>query len=91
MQRKIYVGNLSAQTTMEDLDQLFSQHGEVTNVSIQRDRHSGASRGFGFVEMRSPSAAATAIAALHFAELNGRHIVVNKADDSNRKPSARRR
>jgi RNA recognition motif-containing protein len=91
MQRTIYVGNLSAQTTMEDLDGLFSQHGEVTNVSVVRDRYSGASRGFAYVEMRSVEAATAAIAALDLAELGGRHIVVKTADDSRRRKAGQRR
>ena len=91
MRSRIYVGNLSAQTTMEDLDDLFSQHGEVTNVELQRERYTGASRGFAYVEMRSPVAAAAAIAALNLSELCGRHIVVNRADDSKRsRPRGRR-
>lgn len=80
MTRKIYVGNLSPQVTIEDLDRLFSQHGEVSNVMVQRDKYTGASRGFGYVEMRTPNAAAAAIAALNLAELGGRHILVNEAD-----------
>ncbi len=84
MNRRIFVGNLAAQVTMDDLDRLFSQHGEVKNVCLQRDKYTGASRGFGFVEMRSPQAAAAAIAALNFAELGGRHILVHEADDSKR-------
>ena len=91
MHRRIYVGNLSAHTTIEALDRLFSQHGEVSNVFLARDRYTGASRGFAYVEMRSSNAAAAAIAALDLAELEGRHIVVKEADESRRSRTGHRR
>jgi RNA recognition motif-containing protein len=91
MARRIYVGNLSAQTTIEDLDVLFSRHGEVTNVTVQRDRYTGVSRGFAFVEMRSQNAVTAAITALHMSELGGRHIQVNEAEDAARSGQRRRR
>ncbi|MFQ5805011.1 MAG: RNA recognition motif domain-containing protein [Phycisphaerae bacterium] len=79
MLKKIYVGNLSYQTTEQDLETAFGEHGTVASVSIIRDRQTGNSRGFGFVEMESDEAAAAAIATLNGAELDGRTLTVNEA------------
>jgi RNA recognition motif-containing protein len=76
---KIYVGNLSFDTTESELNELFSRHGEVSNVSLIIDRATGRPRGFGFVEMRNDQAARAAISALDGGELRGRHIKVNEA------------
>jgi len=75
----IYVGNLSFETGENDLRQAFESYGEVTNVNIIKDRDSGESRGFGFVEMASKDAAMAAIAALNGSEVNGRAMNVNEA------------
>jgi len=75
----IYVGNLSYSTTDEDLRQAFSAHGEVTSVNIIKDRFSGESRGFGFVEMATNEEAQAAIANLNGTELGGRTLNVNEA------------
>lgn len=75
----IFVGNLSYQTTQEDLHAAFSRYGNVERVSIVTDRDSGQSRGFGFVEMTDRGAAENAIARLNGAELNGRAMNVNEA------------
>src|ERR1039458_6160727 len=75
----IFVGNLSYQTTQEDLQQAFSQYGGVERVNIVTDRDSGQPRGFAFVEMTEKRDAETAIAQLNGAELNGRAINVNEA------------
>src|SRR6202166_5323785 len=75
----IFVGNLSYQTTQEDLQQAFSQYGGVERVNIVTDRDSGQPRGFAFVEMTERRDAETAIAQLNGAELNGRAINVNEA------------
>lgn len=75
----IYVGNLSWQTTEEELQVLFSAHGQVTSVSIIKDRHTGASRGFGFVEMASDAEAHAAIEALNGTELGGRALKISVA------------
>lgn len=75
----IYVGNLSYNTTDEDLRQAFGAHGEVTAVNIIKDRFSGESRGFGFVEMASNEEAQAAIANLNGTELGGRTLNVNEA------------
>ena len=75
----IFVGNLSYQTTQEELDAVFAAYGVVERVSIVRDRDSGQPRGFAFVEMSDGTAAARAIQELNGRELNGRTINVNEA------------
>ncbi|MBL1217743.1 MAG: RNA-binding protein [Planctomycetes bacterium] len=76
---KIYVGNLSFETREEEVNELFSQHGEVNDVSLITDRETGRPRGFGFVEMRNDQSARDAIAALDGVELGGRNLKVNEA------------
>lgn len=78
MTKRIYVGNLSYQTTENDLTTLFSEVGEVESASIITDRDSGRSKGFGFVEM-SDEDADKAIAQFNGVELNGRTLTVNEA------------
>ena len=75
----IFVGNLSYQTTQEDLQATFSQFGTVERVNIVTDRDTGQPRGFAFVEMTEASAAQNAISQLNGAELNGRALNVNEA------------
>jgi cold-inducible RNA-binding protein len=75
----IFVGNLSYQTTQEDLHAAFAQYGNVERVNIVTDRDTGQPRGFAFVEMTEKRDAETAIAQLNGAELNGRAINVNEA------------
>lgn len=75
----IFVGNLSYATTQEELQDMFGGYGVVERVSIVRDRDSGQSRGFAFVEMTNPDEATRAIEALNGQELNGRAINVNEA------------
>jgi len=75
----IFVGNLSFQTTQEDLLATFSQFGNVERVNIVTDRDTGQPRGFAFVEMTDAREAQTAIAQLNGAELNGRALNVNEA------------
>jgi len=75
---KIFVGNLSFQTTENDLTDLFAQVGEVESVSIITDRETGRSKGFGFVAM-GDDAATQAIAKFNGTELNGRALTVNEA------------
>lgn len=75
----IFVGNLSHQTTQDDLTAAFSQYGNVERVSIPTDRMTGQPRGFGFVEMTNRNEAENAIAGLNGAELNGRAMNVNEA------------
>jgi RNA recognition motif-containing protein len=76
--KKIYVGNLSIDTTEDDLRQLFTEHGAVESIKLITDRQTGQSRGFGFVEM-APTAADTAISALNGTTLGDRSLTVNEA------------
>jgi cold-inducible RNA-binding protein len=75
----IFVGNLSFQTTQDDLMAAFSQYGNVERANIVTDRDTGRSRGFGFVEMTERRDAETAISQLNGMELNGRVMNVNEA------------
>jgi RNA recognition motif-containing protein len=77
--KRIYVGNLSYNTDDASLSAAFAQHGQVRNASVVRDRETGRSRGFGFVEMASDEEALNAIAAMNGAELDGRTLNVNEA------------
>ena len=76
---KIYVGNLAFETTEAEVNELFSQHGEVNDVTLITDRETGRSRGFCFVEMRNEQNARDAIGALDGTEFGGRNIKVNEA------------
>lgn len=75
----IFVGNLSYQTTQDDLQSAFAAYGGVERVSVVTDRDTGQPRGFAFVEMTDANAAQTAIAQLNGAELHGRTLNVNEA------------
>src|SRR5207302_5586367 len=79
MATKLYVGNLSFQTTSEDLRAHFAQAGNVESASVVEDRMTGRSRGFGFVEMTTPEEATAAIDQLNGKEFNGRNLTVNEA------------
>jgi RNA recognition motif-containing protein len=79
MGRKLYVGNLTYQTTTGDLEQLFGEHGTVQSAQIIMDRDTGRSKGFAFVEMGSDQEAQTAIAALNGKDVGGRALTVNEA------------
>jgi cold-inducible RNA-binding protein len=79
MGKKIFVGNLSFDTTSADLEALFAQSGTCESASVITDRATGRSRGFGFVEMSSASEAAKAIATLNGQELHGRTLNVSEA------------
>ena len=76
---RVFVGNLSFQTTEDELQALFAGFGTVERVSLVRDRDTGQSRGFAFVEMASSGDAAQAIQGLNGRELNGRAMNVNEA------------
>jgi RNA recognition motif-containing protein len=75
----IYVGNLSYETSEDELKQTFEQFGQVASVRIVKDKFSGDSKGYGFVEMASKEEAAAAIAGLDGKELNGRTLKINEA------------
>jgi len=75
----IFVGNLSFQTTQDELHAAFAQYGNVDRVNIVTDRDSGQPRGFAFVEMNDQHEAETAIQQLNGAEMNGRALNVNEA------------
>jgi RNA recognition motif-containing protein len=77
MAKKLYVGNISFQTTEDDLREMFGQYGPVTSAQVVTDRETGRSRGFAFVEM--DSGAEEAIQALHNAQVGGRALTVNEA------------
>ena len=77
--KKLYVGNLSFQVTDQELEKLFSQHGNVTSASVITDRMTGRSRGFGFVEMENDQEADAAIDALNEQDHEGRPLTVNEA------------
>jgi cold-inducible RNA-binding protein len=76
---KLYVGNLSFETTENDLQDLFEQHGTVNEVHLMMDRMTGKSRGFAFVTMNDDEQAKTAMSATNGKELNGRALKVNEA------------
>ena len=78
---RLYVGNLSWDTSEEGLRQAFGQFGEVKDAKVITDRETGRSRGFGFVTMASDEAAAEAIQAMDGAMLDGRALRVNVAED----------
>ena len=75
----IYAGNLSYEATEDDLRSAFEAHGEVSSVAIIRDKRSGKSRGFGFVEMPDKNQAMAAITAMNLQEVRGRAMTVNEA------------
>jgi RNA recognition motif-containing protein len=77
--KKLYCGNLSYNTTNSDLEQLFSEFGQVRSAEVIMDRDTGRSKGFGFVEMTSDSEAAAAITGLNMKDLDGRSLTVNEA------------
>jgi len=87
MSKKIYVGNLSYDTTEEKLSNLFAQHGEIVSVKAITDKFTGKSKGFAFVEMVNDNEAKAAINALNGMDLDGRSIKVNEALDKPRERS----
>ncbi len=84
----IFVGSLPFKLQEADLREIFEEHGEVSSAKIITDKFSGRSKGFGFVEMPNDTEAQSAIDELNGAEVDGRAIVVNKAEQ--RKESPRR-
>jgi RNA recognition motif-containing protein len=85
MAKKLYVGNLSYNTTEDGLKNLFSGFGSVASVKIIFDRESGNSKGFGFIEMGSDEEATAAIAGTNGREFDGRQLRVNEAMDKPRR------
>jgi cold-inducible RNA-binding protein len=79
MNKNLYVGNLSQKVTEEDLRNNFSEAGAVASVSIIKDKFSGVSRGFGFVEMETEEGAQEAIKKFNGGDLDGKTITVNEA------------
>jgi cold-inducible RNA-binding protein len=80
---KIYVGNLSFDTTEQDLQQTFEAFGQVTSTNIISDKITGRSKGFGFVEMSATEQAQAAIAGMNGKEIRGRAVNVNEARPRN--------
>ena len=87
MSSKLFVGNLSFNTTENDLQDAFAAHGTVTETNLMMDRVSGRPRGFGFVTMSTPEEAQKAIAALNGAQLDGRALTVNIARPREERPA----
>ena len=79
MSTKLFVGNLSFNTTENDLQDAFAAHGTVTEANLMMDRATGRPRGFAFVTMSTPEEAKKAIDALNGATLDGRNLTVNEA------------
>ncbi len=79
MSMKLYVGNLSFQTSSDDLQQLFAQAGTVESASVVEDRETGRSRGFGFVEMSTKEEGQAAIQQFNGQDMGGRALNVNEA------------
>ena len=86
MSKKVYVGNLNYSTTEETLNAQFAQFGEVVSTTVIKDRFTGQSKGFGFVEFADDGAADAAIEALNGKEVDGRRVRVNVAEDKPRRP-----
>ncbi|MEM7405716.1 MAG: RNA-binding protein [Pseudomonadota bacterium] len=83
----LYVGNLPYNTTEDDLREAFANFGQVTRVNIIKDRDTGDSKGFGFVEMGSSSEGESAISGLDGTSLGGRNIKVNQAKPRAERPA----
>ena len=87
MSNKLFVGNLSFDTTENDLQDAFAAHGTVTETNLMMDRTTGRPRGFGFITMSSPEEAQKAIAALNGSQLGGRALTVNIAKPREERPA----
>jgi RNA recognition motif-containing protein len=79
MGKKLYVGNLSYETTDKDLIEMFGQHGQVSSAQVIMDRDTGRSKGFAFVEMSTDQEAQAATQAFNGQMINGRQLTVNEA------------
>lgn len=87
MSNKLYVGNLSFETTENSLSDLFSQAGKVTSTNVIQDKFTGKSRGFAFVEMSTSEEANKAIETFHGKDLDGRALTVNIARPKEDRPA----
>ena len=87
---KLYVGNLSFETTENDLQDLFEQHGQVSEVALMTDRMTGKSRGFAFVTMNDKAQAEAAMSATNGKEVNGRTLNVSEARPREERPGTQR-
>jgi len=87
MSNKLFVGNLSFDTTENDLQDAFAAHGTVTETNLMMGRTTGRPRGFGFITMSSPEEAQKAIAALNGSQLGGRALTVNIAKPREERPA----
>ena len=87
MSNKLFVGNLSFDTTENDLQDAFAAHGTVTETNLMMDRSTGRPRGFGFITMSTPEEAQKAIAALNGSQLGGRALTVNVAKPREERPA----
>ena len=87
MSSKLFVGNLSFETTENDLRDAFAAHGTVVETNLMMDRTTGRPRGFGFITMSSPEEAQKAIAALNGSQLGGRALTVNVARPREERPA----
>ncbi|MHB8840868.1 MAG: RNA recognition motif domain-containing protein [Candidatus Aquicultor sp.] len=87
---RLYVGNLSYDTSEDDLRQMFGKFGEVESVNVIIDRDTGRSKGFGFIDMPNDKQAKEAILALNGSELEGRTIKVSEAKPQERREGPRR-
>ena len=87
MSSKLFVGNLSFNTTENDLQDAFAAHGSVVEANLMMDRMTGRARGFGFVTMSTPEEAEKAIAALNGAQMDGRALTVNIARPREDRPA----
>ncbi|RTK95041.1 RNA-binding protein [Candidatus Saccharibacteria bacterium] len=83
---KLFVGGLPFATTDEELNELFSQHGAVSSAVVVKDRDTGRSKGFGFVEFENDDEGKAAEKALHNSDLGGRTITVNEARPKEDRP-----
>ena len=86
MSNKLFVGNLSFNTTENDLQEAFAAHGQVVEANLMMDRMTGRSRGFAFITYSTPEEAQKAIAAMNGAQLDGRALTVNIARPKEERP-----
>ena len=85
---KLYIGGLAYSVTEQELETLFAEYGKVTSSAVIKDRDSGQSKGFGFIEMADDAEAKAAMAALNGKDVSGRSIMVNEArPQEDRRPS----